>query len=302
MCGAPEGQRQAKTVTERIQKMRIDQWLVERGFMPSRQKAQAAVMAGIVYVNGQRVEKAGTKVPVDAVVEIRGEGNRYVSRGGLKLEKAIRTFKVSLEGAIVLDIGASTGGFTDCALQHGARLVYAVDVGYGQLDWKLRQDPRVVVMEKTNFRYFQPERLTHGLPQWVTMDVSFISVRLLFPVLASFLPSGTRVITLLKPQFEAGREQVGKKGVIKDAAVHINVLHSLLESISAHGFHLEGLTFSPIKGGDGNIEFLSLHRFVPDTVPEAVSRSQVEQVVNTAHRELTVLQDASPSNGLEPTR
>lgn len=283
-------------------KVRIDQWLVERGLMPSRHKAQAAIMAGLVYVDGRRVEKAGEKVAEDATVEIRGEANRYVSRGGLKLEKAIRAFGISFEGAIVLDVGASTGGFTDCALQHGARLVYAVDVGYGQLDWKLRRDGRVVVMERTNFRHFRPELLTRGMPRWVTMDVSFISVRLLFPVLAAFLPPGSRVITLLKPQFEAGREQVGKKGVIKDAAVHIDVLHRLLSALARHGFHLEGLTYSPIKGGDGNIEFLSLHRFDPQVVPEEVPLSLVTEVVHAAHRELAARPDVSLSNGSDAMR
>jgi len=289
-------------MNEQKKTVRIDQWLVEQGLLPTRQKAQAAIMAGLVYVNGQRVEKAGNRVPMDATVEIRGETNRYVSRGGLKLEKAIQTFGISLEGAVVLDVGASTGGFTDCALQHGARLVYAVDVGYGQLDWKLRQDKRVVVMERTNFRHFQPEKLIHGLPQWVTMDVSFISVRLLFPVLASFLPPGSRVVTLLKPQFEAGREQVGKKGVIKDASVHEEVLYRLLSALSSHGFHLEGLTFSPITGGDGNIEFLSLHRFDPAAEPDEVSLSLVREVVRSAHRQLAAAPAAPSSNGFDATR
>jgi len=289
-------------MSEPKKKVRIDQWLVELGMMPTRQKAQAAIMAGIVYVDGQRVDKAGHKVSSDATVEVRGEGHRYVSRGGLKLEKAIHTFGISFQDAIVLDIGASTGGFTDCALQHGARLVYAVDVGYGQLDWKLRQDERVIVMERTNFRYFKPEMLTHGLPNLVTIDVSFISVRLLYPVLASFLPRDSRVITLLKPQFEAGREQVGKKGVIRDAKVHTHVLHQLLNALATHGFHMEGLTYSPIKGGDGNIEFLSLHRFEPDMAADEVPLTLVEGVVFSAHKQLTASSDAPLSDGLDRTR
>jgi 23S rRNA (cytidine1920-2'-O)/16S rRNA (cytidine1409-2'-O)-methyltransferase len=268
-------------------KMRIDQWLVEQGLMPSREKAQAAIMAGLVFVDGQRVEKAGSKVTTDAAVEIKGESMPYVSRGGLKLEKAIHTFGVSLQGATVLDIGASTGGFTDCALQHGARLVYAVDVGYGQLAWKLRQDPRVILFERTNFRYFQAERLTHGLPDWVTIDVSFISVRLIFPVLANFLPAESHVITLLKPQFEAGRQLVGKKGIVRDPEVHKKVLHQLLVAIAELGFHGLGLTFSPITGGDGNIEFLSLHQFLPGEKPDAISFQKVEEVVAAAHAELS---------------
>lgn len=268
-------------------KVRVDQWLVEQGLMPSREKAQAAIMAGLVFVNGQRVEKAGSKVASDAAVEIKGETMPYVSRGGLKLEKAIHTFGVSLQGATVLDIGASTGGFTDCALQHGARLVYAVDVGYGQLAWKLRQDPRVILFERTNFRYFQAEQLTHGLPDWVTIDVSFISVRLIFPVLANFLPAESHVITLLKPQFEAGRQLVGKKGIVRDPEVHKKVLHQLLVAISEMGFHGLGLTFSPITGGDGNIEFLSLHRFTPGEKPDPISFQKVEEVVAAAHAELS---------------
>ncbi len=267
-------------------KVRVDQWLVEQGWMPSREKAQAAIMAGLVFVDGQRVEKAGSKVFSDASVEIKGETIPYVSRGGLKLEKALRTFEVSLEGATVLDIGASTGGFTDCALQHGARLVYAVDVGYGQLAWKLRQDPRVILFERSNFRYFQPDQLSHGLPDWVTIDVSFISVRLIFPVLATFLPAESHVITLLKPQFEAGRRQVRKKGIVRDPNVHKEVLHQLLVKISEMGFHLLGLTFSPITGGDGNIEFLSFHQFLPEEKPAPILLHQVEEVVSAAHLQL----------------
>jgi len=278
-------------VTEQTKKIRIDQCLVEQGLMPSRQKAQAAVMAGIVYVNGQRVEKAGTKVPVNATVEIRGEVCPYVSRGGLKLEKALQTFGISLEGAVVLDVGASTGGFTDCALQHGARCVYAVDVGYGQLDWKLRQDPRVVVMERTNFRYAEPSWFPEP-PDVATVDVSFISLGLIFPPLATVLKAGGDVVALVKPQFEAGPALVGKHGVVRDPRVHAEVLRAVVDKARAANLAPLDLTYSPIRGGEGNIEFL-LHARKGDEARDDVER-KIDAVVREAHDRLrdTRLADA----------
>lgn len=237
-------------------KERVDTLLVERGYFASREKAKAAIMAGIVFVDHERADKAGSKIPIDANLSVKGQVHPYVSRGGLKLEKAIKTFQISLEDRVVLDIGASTGGFTDCALQHGARRVYAIDVGYGQLAWTLRQDERVVVMERTNFRYLQPEDLTAEPPDFATIDVSFISLRIILPVLTNFLPEGGEVVALVKPQFEAGREQVGKKGVVRDKMIHKAVLKEMTQFAEETGFLLKGLTFSPIQGGEGNIEFL----------------------------------------------
>lgn len=244
-------------------KERLDSLLVERGYYPSREKAKAAIMAGLVWVGQERAEKAGMKVPRDAVITVKGAPHPYVSRGGLKLEKAIREFAIAMDGRIVIDIGASTGGFTDCALRHGAAMVYAVDVGYNQLDWSLRQDKRVRVMERTNFRWMTPDRLDGPLPDMAVIDVSFISLKLILPVLATMLRPGGETVALVKPQFEAGREQVGKSGVVRDPAVHRQVLQTVLASARSLGFRLAGLTYSPITGGEGNIEFLAYWRFEP---------------------------------------
>ncbi len=245
------------TMEKKAQKKeRIDTLLVERGYFASREKAKAAIMAGIVFADQERVDKAGNKIPVDANISVKGQVHPYVSRGGLKLEKAITAFQISLQDRIVLDIGASTGGFTDCALQHGARRVYAIDVGYGQLAWSLRQDERVVVMERTNFRYLRAEDLTGEPPDFATIDVSFISLRIILPALKDFLSTGGEVIALVKPQFEAGREQVGKKGVVRDKMVHKTVLKEMVHFAKQTGYLLKGLTYSPIQGGEGNIEFL----------------------------------------------
>jgi 23S rRNA (cytidine1920-2'-O)/16S rRNA (cytidine1409-2'-O)-methyltransferase len=238
-------------------KERIDVLLVERGFFESREKAKAAVMAGLVLADGERVEKSGAKVPRTAAITVKGAPHPYVSRGGLKLEKAIRAFGIAMEGRVMLDIGASTGGFTDCALQHGAAHVYAIDVGYNQLDWSLRQDSRVTVMERTNFRYLKPEDLRGPRPDFAAIDVSFISLRLMLPTLKAFMPPGAGVVALIKPQFEAGREAVGKSGVVRDPAVHEEVLARVCGFADAEGFGLQGLTWSPITGGEGNIEFLA---------------------------------------------
>ncbi len=236
-------------------KKRLDVALVERGLAETRQKAQATIMSGVVYVNGQKADKAGFAVADDATVEMRGNALPYVSRGGLKLEKAMREFGLTLRGCICADIGASTGGFTDCMLQNGASRVYAVDVGYGQLDWRLRNDARVVCMERTNARYLTHEQVPDEL-DFASIDVSFISLKLILPAVNGLLRSGGRVACLVKPQFEAGREKVGKKGVVRDPAVHLEVLEHFLEHARESGFAVLDMTYSPIRGPEGNIEYL----------------------------------------------
>ena len=237
-------------------KIRLDVLVTERGLCESRQKAQATIMSGIVFVDGKRVDKAGTMVSNDSNIEIRGTTLKYVSRGGLKLEKAMQTFPLHLEGKVCADIGASTGGFTDCMLQNGAKKVYAVDVGYGQLDWKLRNDERVVCMERTNARYLTHEEIPEEL-DFASIDVSFISLKLIFPALYGLLREGGEIACLIKPQFEAGREKVGKKGVVRDPATHREVLEQFIALAHEQGFCILGLTFSPVKGPEGNIEFLA---------------------------------------------
>ena len=236
-------------------KTRLDVLLVERGLQESRQKAQATIMSGLVFVKGQRVDKPGTAVPNDAEIEVRGNALKYVSRGGLKLEKAMASFPIDLRDAVCGDIGASTGGFTDCMLQNGARKVYAVDVGYGQLAWSLRSDERVVCMERTNARYLTHEQIPEEL-DFASVDVSFISLKLILPPLCGLLRQGGHVACLVKPQFEAGKEKVGKKGVVRDPAVHLEVLEHFLEHAKDSGFTVLGLTYSPIRGPEGNIEYL----------------------------------------------
>ena len=236
-------------------KTRLDVLLVERGLQESRQKAQATIMSGLVFVEGQRVDKPGTAVFSGAAVEVRGNALKYVSRGGLKLEKAMATFPIDLTGRTCADIGASTGGFTDCMLQNGAAKVYAVDVGYGQLAWKLRNDPRVVCMERTNARYLTHEQIPDEL-DFASVDVSFISLKLILPPLCGLLKEGGHVSCLVKPQFEAGRDKVGKKGVVRDPAVHLEVLEHFLVHARESGFTVLGMTFSPIRGPEGNIEYL----------------------------------------------
>ena len=236
-------------------KTRLDVLLVERGLQESRQKAQATIMSGLVVVKGQRVDKPGTAVPNDAEIEVRGNALKYVSRGGLKLEKAMASFPIDLRDAVCGDIGASTGGFTDCMLQNGARKVYAVDVGYGQLAWSLRSDERVVCMERTNARYLTHEQIPEEL-DFASVDVSFISLKLILPPLCGLLRQGGHVACLVKPQFEAGKEKVGKKGVVRDPAVHLEVLEHFLEHAKESGFTVLGLTYSPIRGPEGNIEYL----------------------------------------------
>jgi 23S rRNA (cytidine1920-2'-O)/16S rRNA (cytidine1409-2'-O)-methyltransferase len=237
-----------------LEKNRLDVVLLQRGMVPSREKARALIMAGKVLVDGTRVEKSGTRVPLQAEIIIQDDINPYVSRGGLKLEGAIRDFNLVFTNKTVLDVGASTGGFTHCALQHGACRVVAVDVGYGQLDWTLRNDERVVVRERTNIRYFTLEDLGE-MVDVVTIDASFISLGLILPVVSQLVRPGGEVVALVKPQFEAGRGKVGKKGVVKDPAVHIEVLERVMRTSVASGLSVVGITYSPLKGPRGNIEY-----------------------------------------------
>ncbi|MEG1858228.1 MAG: TlyA family RNA methyltransferase [Pseudoflavonifractor sp.] len=236
-------------------KKRLDILLCERGMMDSRQRAQAIIMSGQVYVGGQKSDKAGAPTDENAEIEVRGKTLAYVSRGGLKLEKAMKTFPIVLKDTICGDIGASTGGFTDCMLQNGAKKVYAVDVGYGQLAWSLRSDPRVLCMERTNARYLTHEQIPDEL-DFASIDVSFISLRLILPAVRGLLRTGGTVACLVKPQFEAGREKVGKKGVVRDPAVHLEVLEQFLIHAREADFTVKDITFSPIRGPEGNIEYL----------------------------------------------
>lgn len=237
-------------------KKRLDVLLVEQGYADSRTKAQAIIMSGNVYVMGQKADKPGVSYDEGVSIEVRGATCPYVSRGGLKLEKALRDFGVNPQGYVCSDSGASTGGFTDCLLQQGAKKVFAIDVGYGQLDWKIRSDPRVVVMERTNVRYVTPEQLGEPLDLSV-IDVSFISLKIVLPVIKTFLKTNGQVLCLIKPQFEAGKDKVGKKGVVRDPAVHKEVLDDFVRLAHDIGFTILGLTFSPVKGPEGNIEFLA---------------------------------------------
>lgn len=236
-------------------KKRLDVALVERGLCESRQKAQAAIMAGLVLVNGQKVTKAGAPVEEDAAIEVKGPAIPYVSRGGLKLEKAMKRWDIDLTGKLCADIGASTGGFSDCMLQCGAAKVYAVDTGYGKLDWKIRTDPRVVALERTNARYLTHEQIPEEL-DFASVDVSFISLRLILPALRGVLGEDGTCVCLVKPQFEAGREKVGKKGVVRDKKTHLEVLENFLLYARENHFAVKDMTFSPIKGPEGNIEYL----------------------------------------------
>ena len=238
-----------------MDKIRIDVLLTEKGLAPSREKAKAMIMAGQVYVDQVRIDKAGTTVPDSAEPEIRGHAIPYVSRGGLKLEKALDVFSVRPEGRICVDCGASTGGFSDVLLKNGAKKIYAIDVGYGQLAWSIRNDPRVVVMERTNIRNVTEEQVPDE-PDLAAIDVSFISLKLVFPVLRRIMAPTAEICCLIKPQFEAGREKVGKKGVVKEAATHAEVLENVIAYAGESGFSVRGLTFSPVRGPEGNIEFL----------------------------------------------
>lgn len=236
-------------------KIRLDQYLCQNGLAQSRERAKALIMAGIVYVGEEKSDKPGNMVDENAHVEVRGHDIRYVSRGGLKLEKAMQVFPLTPEGKVCMDIGASTGGFTDCMLQNGAEKVYSVDVGYGQLAWQLRQDPRVVNLERTNARYLTREQVPEEI-DFFSVDVSFISLKIILPAVRPLLKDGGQAVCLIKPQFEAGREKVGKKGVVRDKAVHEDVVETICGFALQNGYSVLGLTFSPVKGPEGNIEYL----------------------------------------------
>lgn len=268
-------------------KERLDVLLVERGLIETREKAKRSIMAGLVYTNEQRLDKPGEKVPIDAPLTVKGNLIPYVSRGGLKLEKALKVFELDVKDKILLDIGASTGGFTDCALQNGAKMSYALDVGYNQLAWKLRQDERVVVMERTNFRYVTPADLHSGMPEFASIDVSFISLKLILPVLKTLLVPNSDVVALVKPQFEAGREQVGKKGIVREAKIHEAVLEMIRDFSLREGYDVQDLSFSPITGGEGNIEFLLHLKWLgPKDAGADHLKDTISQVVAEAHQQL----------------
>ena len=264
-------------------KKRLDVLLTEQGYADTRSKAQAIIMSGLVYVNGQKADKPGVSYEETVSLEVRGAVCPYVSRGGLKLEKAMQTFPLTLTGKICADIGASTGGFTDCMLQNGAKKVYAVDVGYGQLDWKLRNDARVVCMERTNARYLTHEEIPEEL-DFASVDVSFISLKLIFPALYGLLREGGEIACLIKPQFEAGREKVGKKGVVRDPAVHLEVLEHFLIHAKENHFTVLGITYSPIRGPEGNIEYLGFLR-KSEEPDAAVDLQAIVEASHTALKE-----------------
>ncbi len=263
-------------------KIRLDQYLIANGLISGRDKAKAVIMAGEVYVNEQKADKAGQMIADTDKVEVRTDSLRYVSRGGLKLEKAMASFPISLTDCICMDIGASTGGFTDCMLQNGAKKVYAVDVGYGQLAWSLRTDARVVNMERTNIRFVTPENVPDTL-DFVSVDVSFISLKLVLPVFYALLKENGQAVCLIKPQFEAGREKVGKGGVVRDAATHCEVISNVIAFAQDNGFSVQGLDFSPVKGPKGNIEYLIfLEKSAAPSLPVSVT-AVVEDAHQNAH-------------------
>lgn len=268
-------------------KERLDVLMTGRGLAESREKAKALIMAGLVYVDGQREDKAGQNFPSEVTIEVRGNRLPYVSRGGLKLEKALKEFPLSLAGKICMDVGASTGGFTDCMLQQGAVKVYAVDVGHGQLDWKLRNDNRVVCLEKTNIRYATRAEVPEEIA-FSSIDVSFISLSKVLPAVRALLAAEAEVVALIKPQFEAGREQVGKHGVVRDAKVHVEVIEHVLDYAAASRFVPLGLSFSPIRGPEGNIEYLIWLRTVEEgeNVTAEVTAETARAVVAAAHETL----------------
>ena len=267
-----------------MSKERLDVLLVEQGFAASREKAKAIIMSGIVYVDGQKEDKAGSTFSSTAKIEVKGATLKYVSRGGLKLEKAMSHFDISLENKICMDVGASTGGFTDCMLQNGAVKVFSVDVGHGQLDWKLRQDERVVCMEKTNIRYVTKEDINAEL-DFASIDVSFISLTKVLGPVYELLKEKGQIVCLIKPQFEAGREKVGKKGVVRDIKVHHEVVEQIVDFTKGHGLKPLHLEFSPIKGPEGNIEYL-LHVEKTEVEPDYEVPFSIDEVIRKSHETL----------------
>lgn len=265
-------------------KIRLDAFLVNKGLVQSRERAKALIMAGQVYIDNQKCDKAGLMVDEEKdTAEIRGEQLKYVSRGGLKLEKAMKEFPISLTGKVAMDIGASTGGFTDCMLQNGAKKVFAIDVGYGQFAWKLRQNPNVVNMERTNIRYVTPEQIGE-LVDFASIDVSFISLKLVLPVAKKLTSENGEIVALIKPQFEAGREQVGKKGVVRDIKVHYEVIKNTIDFAKEIELFPAGLSYSPIKGPEGNIEYLA---YFKKSEPENIVTDQmIHEVVDKSHESL----------------
>jgi 23S rRNA (cytidine1920-2'-O)/16S rRNA (cytidine1409-2'-O)-methyltransferase len=265
-----------------VEKERLDIILVNRGYLQSRERAKSAIMAGIVYVNNVKEDKPGTRFPDDCKIEVREKLNPYVSRGGKKLEKSINEFNISLEGKICMDVGASTGGFTDCMLQNNAAKVFAIDVGYGQLAWELRNDERVVCMERTNIRYVKLENLGEII-DFASIDVSFISLRIVLPPVSELLREDGEIICLIKPQFEAGREKVGKRGVVRDAEVHKEVIKTITEYAIKIGFFVKGLTYSPIKGPEGNIEYLLYISKVNGKTDMIILNTEIDDMVRDSH-------------------
>lgn len=266
-------------------KERLDILLVEKGIITSREKAKACIMEGRVYVNGQKVDKAGEKVGVDSDIEYRGDTLKYVSRGGLKLEKAMATWDLTLDDKVCMDIGASTGGFTDCMLQNGAAKVFAVDVGYGQFAWKLRTDERVVCMERTNIRYVTPEDIDNDLLDFASIDVSFISLKKIMPATLGLLKDDGEVVALIKPQFEAGREKVGKKGVVREISTHKEVVHGIIDFLLEQDLNILGVGYSPIKGPEGNREYLVYFSKNKDKESSFV-KEDIDAVVEASHVEI----------------
>ena len=265
-------------------KTRLDLRLVQLGLVTGRDKAKAVIMAGTVYVNGQKADKAGFEVSEEDKIELRGETLRYVSRGGLKLEKAMESFPITIDGTVCMDIGASTGGFTDCMLQNGAKKVYAIDVGYGQLAWKLRTDDRVINLERTNFRHVTNEQVPDPV-DFASVDVSFISLTLILPPALPLLAEGGQMVCLIKPQFEAGKGLVGKKGVVKDPQIHKDVIVKVIDFAHQNGFSVLGLTYSPAKGPEGNIEYL-VHLQKSGKPVCNVDREMIDSVVDGSHQQL----------------
>lgn len=266
-----------------MDKLRLDTLLVEKGYCDSREKARRVIMAGLVFVDNQKSDKPGLKVNVNSEILVKGNVLPYVSRGGLKLEKAIKEFNIDLHDLICLDIGASTGGFTDCMLQNNAAKIYSIDVGYGQLDWKLRQNPQVVVMERTNIRYLESKDLEE-LADFASIDVSFISLRLVLPTVKKLLKNASEIVALIKPQFEAGREKVGKKGVVKDINTHKEVVSNIVDYAIETGFQVLNFSYSPIKGPEGNIEYLLHLKNIPSDTN--IDLNTIYNIIDKSHENL----------------